>query len=374
MIGHPPINTPEQWSLGDLERMRLVLRGGSVIDWRRLHFQAREEVDRYLRLCLFEPDDPFDRSRLQRILDEAVDYLRTTFRYAVAEEVAHPDELQTLFLLASGVGNPRLRRIACLVLKVMHVVHHVEARGLLHRARVTEDELMQLVSQRVDGAIAQLRREGLPVVAAAGSVKTRHSVITKLLAKKETLAAQIYDRVRYRVITEDRDHVLPVVLRLCDLLIPFNFVVPGQTQNTLFSFRELVSGSKALRALSPGLQVGLHLEDDDKRAAAASSENEFSGGSYKVLNCVVDLPIRLPERAVEAGDGRIAFCLVELQFVDAETALGNERGENAHSRYKKRQLVKVLRRLSRGLVVPKGVKPKKKKAKASKAARKPGAR
>jgi uncharacterized protein (TIGR04552 family) len=350
-LAHPPIPLPDQWTLGDLERVRLILRGGSVIDWRRLHFRSREEVDRYLRLCLFEPDDPFDRARLQRILDEAVDYLRTTFRYAVAESVAHPAQVQDLFLLASGVGDPKLRRIACLVLKVMHVVHHVEARGLLHRARVSEDELMQLVSRRVEEAIAQLRREGLPIVAAAGSVKTRHSVITKLLAKKETLAAQIYDRVRYRVVTAEHQHVLPVLMRLCDILLPFNFVVPGQTQNTLISFRKLLRDWPKLRGLLPHLQIALSHDEHEPQ------QNEFSGTSYKVLNFVADLPIRLPERAVEAGDGRIAFCLVELQLLDSETEAINEAGENAHLRYKKRQLRKVLRRLSRGLVVPKGTKP-----------------
>jgi uncharacterized protein (TIGR04552 family) len=357
VIANPPIPLPDQWTLGDLERMRLLLRGGSVIDWRRLHFQSRDEVDAYLRLCLFEPDDPFDRSRLTRILDEAVDYLRTTFRYAVTEEVARPKQVQDVFLFASGVGNPKLRRIACLVLKVMHVVHHVEARGLLHRARVSEDELNQLVTQRVDAAISQLRREGLPIVAAAGSVKTRHSVITKLLAKKETLAAQIYDRVRYRVVTSDREHVLPVLVRLCDLLIPFNFVVPGQTQNTLLSFRKLIHDWPGLKALAPELQMGLHLEDQDRRNAEPGQANEFSGQGYKVLNFVVDLPVHLPQRAVEAGDGRIAFCMVELQFVDQATAASNEQGSNAHQWYKKRQLRKVLRRLSRGLVVPKGSKP-----------------
>lgn len=357
MIAHPPIPLPDRWTLGDLERMRLILRGGSVIDWRRLHFQSKEEVDRYLRLCLFEPDDPFDRIRLQRILDEAVDYLRTMFRYAVTEEVAHPQQVQDLFLFASGVGNPKLRRIACLVLKVMHVVHHVEARGLLHRAKVSEDELFQLVTQRVDQAIAQLRHEGLPVVAAAGNVKTRHSVITKLLAKKETLAAQIYDRVRYRVVTADREHVLPVLVRLCEILIPFNFVVPGQTQNTLVSFRRLIRDWPGLQVLAPELQAGLQLEEQDRHAGIPSQVNEFSGTSYKVLNFVVDLPVHLPDRAIEPGDGRIAFCMVELQFVDQETAHDNERGENAHQRYKKRQLRKVLRRLSRGLVVPKRNRP-----------------
>jgi uncharacterized protein (TIGR04552 family) len=357
VIAQPPIPLPDRWTLGDLERMRLILRGGSVIDWRRLHFQTHDEVDRYLRLCLFEPENPFDRDRLQRILDEAVDYLRTTFRYAVTDEVAHPKQVQDLFLWASGVGNPRLRRIACLVLKVMHVVHHVEARGLLHRSRVSEDELCQLVTQRVDNAIDTLRREGMPIVSAAGSVKTRHSVITKLLAKKETLAAQIYDRVRYRVVTSDREHVLPVLVRLCDLLIPFNFVVPGQTQNTLLSFRKLIHDWPGLRALAPELQAGLHLEDHDRREADPAQVNEFSGESYKVLNFVVDLPVNLPERAIEPGDGRIAFCMVELQLVDQATSNANEKGQNAHQRYKKRQLRKVLRRLSRGLVVPKRVRP-----------------
>src|SRR2546427_11970625 len=109
MLAQPPIPLPDLWTLGDLERMRLILGGGSVIDWRRLHFQSKEEVDHYLRLCLFDPDDPFDRARLQRILDEAVDYLRTSFRYPVAGEVARPRRGQDLVPLASGVGEaPRL--------------------------------------------------------------------------------------------------------------------------------------------------------------------------------------------------------------------------------------------------------------------------
>jgi uncharacterized protein (TIGR04552 family) len=352
-IAFPPsAYSPESWTLGDLERMRLILRGGSVIDWKRLHFQSREEVDHYLRLCLFDPDDPFDRARLERILDEAVAYLRTTFRYKVAEEVAHPREIHDLFLIASGTLEPRLRRIACIVLKVMHVVQHVQARGLLLRARISEADLVEVVTARVDHAIAQLRIEGLPILSAAGSVKTRHSVITKLLAKKETLAAQVYDRVRYRVVTATRHDVLAVLLRLCDLLVPFNFVVPGQTQNTLFSFRRLLRTSPHLKELAPQLQVGLHLEDHDARDRAGAGANEFSGDGYRVLNFVVDLPIRLPETAVEGSEGRIAFCLVELQLVDEPTSTANERGETAHARYKKRQLRKVLRRLSRGLVVP----------------------
>jgi len=45
--------------------------------------------------------------------------------------------------------------------------------------------------------------------------------------------------------------------------------------------------------------------------------------------------------------------MLELQLLDEETAIANERGRNSHARYKKRQLRGVLGRLSRGLVVPK---------------------
>ncbi len=356
MAIRPRTATPDLWSLGDLEKLRLVLRGGSVIDWRRLHFRSRAEVDDYLRLCLFEPDDPFDRARLRRLIDESVDYLRTAFGYKVAPEVASPREIHDLFLLASGVLEPqRLRRIACIVLKVMHVVHHVEARGLLHRTRLSEDEVSHLVTSRVDHAIDLLRKEGLPIVDAHGSIKTRHSVITKLLAKKETLAAAVYDRVRYRVTTAERDDVLPVLVRLCDVLLPFNFIVPGQSQNTLFQFRRLVQEVPHLKALAPQLQADLRLEEEGNDGEHKPHDpNEFSGQGYQTLNFVIDLPIRIPESLlVDPADGRIAFCMMELQLLDRATSVANESGENAHIRYKRRQHVRVLRRLSRGLVVPK---------------------
>jgi uncharacterized protein (TIGR04552 family) len=77
-----------------------------------------------------------------------------------------------------------------------------------------------------------------------------------------------------------------------------------------------------------------------------------------VLNFVVDLPVRIddllsPLDPMADELGRIVFSLVEFQVLDAETALRNEQGDASHDRYKKRQLKRVLRRLSRGLVVPK---------------------
>ena len=58
----------EKFRLGDLEAIRLVLRGGSVIDWHRLYFSSRGEVDRFLRVNEFDPESPDDMDRLDVIL------------------------------------------------------------------------------------------------------------------------------------------------------------------------------------------------------------------------------------------------------------------------------------------------------------------
>jgi uncharacterized protein (TIGR04552 family) len=343
----------ERLGPADMEVLRLIAQGGSVIDWKRLHFTAREEVDRFLRVNLLDTHDKTDVRRMYAILRQAVEYLRKTFRYKVAAPVAEPSEIQDLFLLASGVVEPkRFRRIACVVLKVMHTVHHIEARELLFRTRISEVELSQMVDHRVREAVKQLAQD-LPIVAFEGNSKTRESIITKLIAKREHLAAQVYDRHRYRVVVRDQASLVMTVLALSDSLFPFNYVIPGQSQNSLLSLEDVTANAPALRA-GPEADEGTLQHD----------KNEFSGRSYRVLNFVVDLPVRIDATSLASRHerdedlGRIVFAPVELQVVDELTAQKNEAGENSHARYKKRQLRRVLGRLSRGLVVPKRGKAK----------------
>jgi uncharacterized protein (TIGR04552 family) len=132
-----PLRRVEDMGLKELERLRLILRGGSVIDWRRLHFSTRDEVDRFLRLCGIDTSDPADETWGRLVLKDAVEYLRKAFSYRVTDAVANPDELHDLFLYASGAKEPRYRRIACIVLKVMHVIQHIEGRDLLFRLAVS---------------------------------------------------------------------------------------------------------------------------------------------------------------------------------------------------------------------------------------------
>src|SRR6185503_2099520 len=92
-----PVRRVEEMGLKELERVRLILRGGSVIEWRRLHFKTRDEVDRFLRLCQIDPESPHDEAWARFVLAESVEYLRKAFNYRVADPVANPKELHDLF-------------------------------------------------------------------------------------------------------------------------------------------------------------------------------------------------------------------------------------------------------------------------------------
>jgi uncharacterized protein (TIGR04552 family) len=357
--GQAALRALERMGVPELEVLRLLLRGGSVIDWRRLDLQGAEEVTRLLRLNLLDPDDPADERRIRNILAQAVTYLRTEFGYRVAPPVAEPEDVRDLFLWASGTREPvRYRRIACVVLKVMHVIHHLEARELLFRTAVREADLAERADRRIMAEAARMIESGL-AREFHGNVKGRASLVTKLLAKKESVAAQVFDRVRYRIVTERPDQIASVVWHLTQHLFPFNYTVPGQTQNSLVRFGDLLDLHPEGAALAPRLQLPPDLERTDP----AAHRNEFSGKDFRILNFVVDLPVRvdelLPKLDPMSEDlGRIVFTLVEFQVVDVETARRNQLGDSSHERYKKRQLKRVLRRLSRGLVVPKRRRPR----------------
>jgi uncharacterized protein (TIGR04552 family) len=350
-----PLLRVEEMGLDELERLRLILRGGSVIDWRRMHFTSHEEVEHFLRLCGVDLANAFDEGWSRVVLADAVDYLRRTFKYRVTHAVANPADIRDLFLYASGVGEPRYRRIACIVLKVMHVIQHIEARDILFRLAVSEAQISDLVTRRVLDVVEPLAVPGGAVVELSASAKSRESLVTKLLAKRETVAAQVYDKTRFRLVTRSAQDVLPVLHHLTQRLFPFNFVVPGQTENTLLPFKRVLAEYPHFQKYADALHLDVDYEDRESSLV----NNPFSAKSYQALNFVADVPVRLdaylpaPELDRRERKNRVGLTLVEFQILDQATARTNELGDSSHRRYKRRQQFKVLQRLSRGLVVPK---------------------
>ncbi|HNN96075.1 MAG TPA: TIGR04552 family protein [Pseudomonadota bacterium] len=340
-----------QATLADLEAMRLLLHGSSVIDWHQLAFSDLTQVHRFLRVNEFDPESAEDMDRLEELRSEAVEYLRRHFGYRIPDEIAEGVPVTDLLLLASR--RERHQTYACIVLKVMLVLHHLDGRERLIRMPVSDVQLFGLVEAKVVQIVDELRGAGLPIVEFAWSRKERDSLITKLLAKRDSIAAHVYDKLRFRLITRHYEDLAPVLRELLSRLVPFNFVMPGQTVNRLLPFSRILRDFPLLRRHQDGLQAG---EDIN---LGETADNSFSADTYRVINFVADLPLRvsqvmrhlnLPDVESEQFDpGGIIFVLTEFQVMDAATNLANEQGESSHEAYKERQHIEVKARLTRGM-------------------------
>ncbi len=337
----------EPLDLGDVETVRLILQGDSIIDWNRAHFRSLADVDRFLGLHLLDLSRDEDVARLEFVYAEAINYLEEHVGLRFPPDMKNPDDVREIFLLASQTGGFRRRQIlACVILKLMHVINHMEAAELRFQTPLSEAEVLDLAERRIVRAAARMRAEGFPIVSFYGSRKTRSSVITKLLAKKDTTAATIFDKLRFRIVTEDREHVLPAIRWLTRNLFPFNYVIPGQSHNNLLPLGRMLR-EPPFSAFLDQLQGGPPAPDN----GLLPEDNPFSGSTYRMINFIVDFPVRVdhqvdPRTAVLLG--RTVFALVEFQVVDERTADENERGDNAHDRYKERQRAIVERRLRKG--------------------------
>ncbi|MCG8423723.1 MAG: TIGR04552 family protein [Proteobacteria bacterium] len=331
-------------SLADLEAIRLMLHGGSVIEWYQLDFHDHAEVDRFLRINEYDPDSVEEMARLEELRSDAVAYLNRVFHFSLPADVAYQVPARDLFLIASREGKHR--RAACIVLKVMHIVNHLAGREAMVRLPIADGDVFRATELKVIQLVEELRAAGHPITEFEWSRKQRDSLITKLLAKRSTLAAKIYDKLRFRLIVSEYDDLMPMLAALARQLIPFNYVIPGESVNHLFSFERALTSSALLAPLEPALPR----EDIETDVSDSNPHiNPFSGPDYRIINFVTDLPLRLeslvPEQEIPADCGHVVFVLAEFQIADKQTALDNERGESSHERYKQRQHAKVRTRL-----------------------------
>jgi uncharacterized protein (TIGR04552 family) len=338
------------FGIADLTAVRNLLRGGSVVDWHRLYFTDRDQVDRFLRINEYDPSSPEDIARLEDLREQAVEYLERYLGFRVSEDVATRVPARDLMLVASQKGKRRTH--ACVVLKVMHVLHHLAGGELATRLAVSADQIFQFVEDKVLRTVEEMKSAGCQIVEFEWSRKEEDSLITKLLVKRDNIAAHVYDKLRFRMITRTEEEMVFVLRELLQRLVPFNYVIPGESQNDIVDLQAFIERNAYLRTHLPDL-LDLSNLTPEKRTPVA---NEFSGPSYRVVNFVADLPVRIdkhlrlpPDDPLFADTGAVVFVLTEFQIVDLLTAQANEQGENSHDRYKERQVTRVKGRLMHGM-------------------------
>jgi uncharacterized protein (TIGR04552 family) len=327
-----------------VEALRLILSGGSVIDWHRLNLSGADAARRFLENHELYLEQPKDRGFIEHVKREAISYLRRHFKFAIPKPVENAS-IEELLLLASSTGHRQL--CACTILKTVQIINHMAGRELLFRLPVSDRDLFHLVEEKVYRVVGTMLSEGFPITEFIGGRKNLDSTYTKLLSKPEATAAALYDKLRFRIVTKTPDHILPVLHYLTEQLFPFNYVVPKQSTNTIFHFRSYCDRQPHLAQMVKDFQG--HLDD-----ALLPTDNRFSAPTYRVIQFVTDVPVRVPPHLMDLAPpgsenlGPIVYMLCEFQVLDAESEAANETGEASHDAYKQRQRAAVFRRLRRG--------------------------
>jgi uncharacterized protein (TIGR04552 family) len=335
-------------SLGDIERARLVLRGGSVLDWHRFEVTTAEECDAILRANGFHPENEEDAVHLRYIRMSAVDYLMRNCEISFAPEILNAESTSSLMLLAAG-DNSILRQQACSLLKVMHVVHHVEARDLKSRLNISDSELYHSVEEKVANIVREMQIQGYPILNFQSSHKTRDSIITKLLSKRQGNRAFLYDIIRFRIVTATIEEIVPVVAYLSRELFPFHYTVSGESHNSIFDFKDFIQRHPHISGKSTEFEVDLMYEKD-----MHAGSNLETSSSYKSAKFIIDLPIRLEDHQLEVWapgltlSSRVVHVPAEFHIVDHASNIRNEQGDASHEMYKARRIARVRDRLLGG--------------------------
>ncbi|MCP4604898.1 MAG: TIGR04552 family protein [Proteobacteria bacterium] len=339
----------DRFSLFDLELVRLILRGGSVLDWHKLNL-PRSEARAFCRALRLDLNDKDDIAMIERVRDESVVYLREILLFPVPRPVRKASFLE-LLEMAGNSSNRHRQLCACTLLKTMHIINHFDASEARQALAMTDQELFHAAERRIYQTISHMMANRLPIVEFMGGRKQRASMVTKLLSKDSPLSTQLFDKMRFRVITTTRDDILPIINYLARNLFPFNYLLAGESYNTLIPFASYCAEQDHLTKLVKKLQIDPEVENQLQPLS-----NRHSSPQYRMVHWVADMPLRVPnfENAFRT-DGidpiprPIIYIRTELQILDRRSHRLNERSDASHHQYKQRQIKSVASRLKVGL-------------------------
>lgn len=331
------------------DSLEAALLGESVVDGSRLHCRTKEEVDQLLKVNEFQLSNPRDHAALMGIHSEAIDYLRNQLRLELPPKLLKPTTVEEFFFAASDLQDEKMQRSACALLKIMNVIHLLNGRELLYNLPISQRDLFGLVEDKMERELSVLSRNG---IRCQGGRKQKESLMTRMLSKRDSIGIPTHDRLRFQIVTPNKERIAEVILHLFKKVLPVNYVIPHQSVNRLIDIRQLIPWKRyASHALSGKLKA-LH-----RRLAAAlpyaAPDREYSGRSYRLVKYRVAVPVRLDRYLLNSRHpleslGYITHVPVEIRILDQETERLNNQGENSYPLYKEKQRAWVGKRVIRG--------------------------
>ncbi len=344
------------------ENFKSVIGGLSAIDLPRLALSSLEEATAFIKVYGFDYDDPHDQDRLWYFHRRALVFLVEKLGYesreipAVIQHRKELGDLRQLLLNASSTDphQAELQRWSCAVLRVMHVFVHCEMDLFSSFSEEIQKQILSPIQSTIvhDGSsgktlLQSKQPEGdtIPLIAfETKPFKTSSSTVIKLLARREALAANIYDKLGVRFVTETMFDVFRVVRFLIrESIISTPQILPDQSSNNLYPVNVFLQACQEYS--DSGLKLNAedleeyfvkYLENRKGEVEFLRKVNDHSANDYRFVKFICRKLIRIHPAGLDKPGFQFYYPF-EVQILDKSSYHKHQSGPSEHQAYKDRQ-------------------------------------
>lgn len=300
--------------------MDVLIAGKSSIDLPELQCMNWEQATDFVRGYGYDPDDAQDLLKSQAVMIEAIAFIEsklvtpqewsTTLR--PPDDILMAEDPRQLIIWASHPSpNHGLRKAwACAILRVMHTIAHIEGVTLTASHAQAVKQITERFNRFVERDASNnfwLGSQELRVAIERiewKHNKSRHSIILKLLHKRDNVAETIYDYLGVRIVTHRLCDVMLVVKILHELnIISYPNCYPSRARNSLIDYPRFRSQTETLLdLLTSGSISPAEFETMITRLTAAedgSSPNPHSASSYRSIQITGRQLVRTRDERLE---------------------------------------------------------------------------
>lgn len=342
--------------------MHAVLGGLSAIDVPRLTLQTLEEAQAFIEVYGFVGEDQQERlwhfhRRAMVLLTEKLHFSSEQIP-AVVQDRKELKDLRRLLLWASSV-DPReqdLQKWSCAILRAMHVFIHSEMDLFSTFSEEIQKQILTPFQDCVfhDGTASKtfLKKpnesldegDALSVVSfETKPFKTSSSTVIKLLAKRDALAMNVFDKLGVRFVTNSIfDSFRVVRFLLEENLISAPHVIPDQSSNNVYPIDLFLHACEKIREvlISPTDEevqkfLEVYLDEYKGEVNFLRKENAFSGHDYRFIKFIARRLVKIP---FDNDKKTLSFYYpFEVQILDESSYQVTQSGPSEHQAYKERQ-------------------------------------
>lgn len=393
------------------EVLDIIISGKSSIDsLTAFQIHDLDEADRFIRSYGYDLDKPVEKAEMLGNFHEALSFIRKHFlqpenpsglKLEIPRKILELTDVRDLLLMVSSKypgqtadsQGQLLQRWACSIVKVMHTVSHIDkdVRTPYFPDVQTQilDRFYKFIHRDTDGHLLLGDKPNDPLRIDLASFETkpkksRESTIIKLLHKPENVAEDIFDQVGIRFVTHTVLDSIRVIKFIKDkmIIMPPN-IKPSRSRNTLFEVEPFKKKLKELLSLAEKNAIDesdLRSQlEESIRPSATKKDNPHTSEFYRAIQFTCRQLIKLKnplyedlkelkkqlkgktihedlQKLVERLDLKHLpkevrfFYPFEIQVTDKQSAEENEKGQSAHSEYKKAQIQTALKRVMGNLV------------------------